>query len=154
MPSRNSILKPIRLIHLYVGVFISPSLIFFAITGGLQTFGLHEVGRGSSYHPPALLMELAQLHKRQTTVMPVRKAKPTADVDPDAAPKPNRAAPPDQPNGHHLLPMKIFFAMVSVGMLITTFTGLYMSYRFGRNAWVITALWVAGFAVPVGMLYV
>ena len=56
--------------HLYLGVFIAPMLLFFAITGGLQTFGLHEGGRGSSYKPPAWLATMAQLHKKQTVVMP------------------------------------------------------------------------------------
>src|ERR1700684_3351341 len=76
MSSSHTLLKYLRLIHLYVGVFISPALFFFAFTGALQTFSLHETTRGSSYKPPAWIVTLAQLHKKQTTVAPVRKLPP------------------------------------------------------------------------------
>src|ERR1700753_660899 len=66
-------LRLFRTIHMYFGLFISPALLFFALTGAVQTLSLHEAA-GSSYRPPALLAELGQLHKKQTTVMPVRKA--------------------------------------------------------------------------------
>jgi uncharacterized iron-regulated membrane protein len=35
-------LKAIRLTHHYTGVFFAPTILFFAITGSLQMFGLHE----------------------------------------------------------------------------------------------------------------
>src|SRR5580704_10492472 len=66
-------LRLFRKIHLYFGLFISPALLFFALTEAVQTLSLHEAA-GSSYKPPAVLAELGQLHKKQTTVMPVRKA--------------------------------------------------------------------------------
>jgi hypothetical protein len=59
-------LKAIRLTHDYIGVFFAPPIFFFAITGGLQMFGLHETSRGSSYVPPAILVHLSQLHKKGT----------------------------------------------------------------------------------------
>ena len=76
MSAGHRVLKFIRQLHLYLGVFTAPMLLFFAITGGLQTFSLHETTRGSSYTPPAWLASMAQLHKKQTTVMPMRKASP------------------------------------------------------------------------------
>ena len=76
MSKSHVFLKNIRLIHLYFGVFITPALIFFAVTGALQTFSLHETTRGSSYKPPAWIATLAQVHKKQTTVVPVRKLPP------------------------------------------------------------------------------
>jgi len=35
------IIKTLRLIHLYPGVFIAPAVLFFALTGILQTFSLY-----------------------------------------------------------------------------------------------------------------
>jgi hypothetical protein len=58
---------------LYLGVFTAPALLFFAFTGALQTFSLHETTRGSSYKPPAWAVTLGQIHKKQTPVVPVRK---------------------------------------------------------------------------------
>src|SRR6201999_811430 len=66
-------LRLVRKTHMYFGLFISPALLFFAFTGAVQTLSLHEAA-GSSYKPPAILAQLGQLHKKQTAIMPVRKA--------------------------------------------------------------------------------
>jgi hypothetical protein len=47
----------IRLVHRYSGLFFALTILFFAITGGLQMFGLHETSRGSSYVPSAILVQ-------------------------------------------------------------------------------------------------
>ena len=72
----HTLLKIFRKVHLYLGVFTAPALLFFAFTGALQTFSLHETTQGSSYKPPAWIATLAQLHKKQTTIVPVRKPRP------------------------------------------------------------------------------
>jgi hypothetical protein len=56
-------LQSIRLMHRYLGLFFAPTILFFAITVGLQMFGLHEAARDSSYAPPNILVHLSQLHK-------------------------------------------------------------------------------------------
>jgi hypothetical protein len=61
---RPQSLKSVRLIHHYLGLFFAPTILFFAITSGLQMFGLHETTRGSSYLPPYFLVHLSQLHKK------------------------------------------------------------------------------------------
>ena len=70
MSPSKSLLKNARLLHLYCGVFTTPALIFFAFTGLMQTFSLHETTRGSDYKPPKILVELGQFHKKQTLVLP------------------------------------------------------------------------------------
>ncbi|OOG49090.1 PepSY domain-containing protein [Rhodanobacter sp. C01] len=174
MSSAHRFLKAARSIHLYLGVFTAPMLLFFAITGGLQTFSLHETTRGSSYKPPAWLASMAQLHKKQTTVMPVRRprpaetAVPAASADatqarmssaPNTAPDVRVTAIPSQPAGNtgeppkkNLLPMKIFFALVSLGLLISVLTGLYMSYRFSRKPLLVSSVLAAGILVPLLLL--
>ena len=152
MSSSHKVLKAFRQIHLYIGIFISPAILFFALTGALQTFSLHETTRGSEYKPPTWIATLAQLHKKQTTTMPVRKQRP-----PDAAPKPGKHADPatppspEPPQKSHL-PMKIFFLVVSVGLFTSTLTGIYMSYKFVRNKLVVSALLLAGILIPLILL--
>src|ERR1700735_5679183 len=103
MPSSHTLLKSIRLIHLYIGVFIAPALIFFAFTGALQTFSLHETTRGSSYKPPAWIVTLGQLHKKQTTVGPVRKPVPPEKAAPADKSQSGFAQPkPTEPKPHTL----------------------------------------------------
>jgi hypothetical protein len=153
MSSSHKILKVARQVHLYIGIFISPAILFFALTGALQTFSLHETTRGSDYKPPTLIVTLGQLHKKQTTTIPIRKQRP-ADTRPDS-PKPDKpaAAPPspEPPQKSHL-PMKIFFLLVAIGLFTSTLTGVYMSYKFVRNKLVVTALLLAGIVIPLLLL--
>lgn len=188
----NRFLKFTRLLHLYLGVFTAPMLLFFAITGGLQTFGLHEASHdGGSYKPPAWLASLGMLHKKQTLTVPARRPRPeaagagrpggqaadalgnapAANAGEQAGPGVREARgeraeahagdgerrgavtgtpPPAQKN---LLPMKIFFALVSLGLLLSTLTGIYMSYRYTRKPRVITVLLVAGVVVPIALTW-
>jgi hypothetical protein len=165
-------LRGIRQIHLYLGVFTAPMLLFFAFTGGMQTFSLHETTRGSSYAPPAWLATLAQLHKKQTIVMPIRRPHPSEAATPakdSAAPGVSSAANPPTDarataasNGgadnagarpkKNLLPMKVFFALVALSLMLSTLTGLYMAYRFSRHGKRIATVFVAGIAVPLLLL--
>ncbi|MBE1161644.1 PepSY domain-containing protein [Dyella acidiphila] len=160
MSTSHKILKIARQVHLYLGVFIAPALLFFALTGGLQVFSLHETTRGSDYKPPAWLVTLAQLHKKQTTVVPVHKPRPM-DADNHAAaapsPAPVVAAVPAAPSkadmpradSKHPLPLKIFSALVALGLFVSTLIGLYMAYRYTRRPALITGLLLAGIVVPV-----
>jgi hypothetical protein len=155
MPTSHKLLKLLRNLHLYVGVFIAPAVLFFAFTGALQTFSLHETTAGSAYKPPAWAVTLAQLHKNQTIVVPVRKPRPAADTPKagkpaDASPAKAPDLPAAKPKAH--LPMKIFFLLVATGLFTSTLTGLYMAYRYSRNKLVITCLLLAGVIVPLSLL--
>ncbi len=157
MSKSHTFLKYVRLLHLYFGVFIAPALIFFAFTGALQTFSLHETTRGSSYKPPAWIVTLGQLHKKQTTVVPVRKlpppekAAPPADKSQPGAPTPQPAPAVPKP---HTLPLKLFFLLVSIGLFTSTITGLYMSYKYIRNRLLVTTVLIAGTVIPAILAFV
>jgi hypothetical protein len=165
MSSSHTLLKSTRLIHLYIGVFIAPALLFFAFTGALQTFSLHETTRGSSYKPPAWAVTLAQIHKKQTPVVPARKT-PAPEKSPDnaapdksqtldpATPQPAptpKSAGSTMPRPHNALPLKIFFLLVAIGLFTSTLSGLYMSYKYLRNRMLVTAILVVGIVVPTLM---
>lgn len=53
----------IRRWHGYIGLFIGPSVLFFALTGAVQLFSLHEAH--GSYQPPAIIEKLSSVHKDQ-----------------------------------------------------------------------------------------
>src|SRR5665213_3518464 len=142
-------LKAIRLTHHYIGVFFAPTILFFAVTGGLQMFGLHETSRGSSYVPPAILVHLSQLHKKGTVYLPPRKPGPPAPIKPDA-PKP-ASAPPD-PTPHNPLPMKLFFATTALALVVSTCTGIVMAWRYVRRKSMVVVTLAAEIVVPVILL--
>ena len=66
----------IRQIHAYLSVFVAPIILFFAATGILQLYSLHEPHAG--YQPPALIEKLGRVHKDQTYSLG-RKHRPSAD---------------------------------------------------------------------------
>lgn len=165
MSSSHAFLKYTRLTHLYIGVFITPALLFFAFTGALQTFSLHETTRGSSYKPPAWAVLLAQIHKKQTPIVPIKKLPPpekatTGEAAPaqgthdkpqaaTATAEPSAKSDAPTPKPHNALPLKIFFLLVSIGLFTSTLSGLYMSYKYIRNRRLITAILLAGIIVPI-----
>ena len=173
MSTSHRILKYIRHTHLYFGVLITPALLFFAFTGALQTFSLHETTRGSSYKPPAWAVTLGQIHKKQTPIVPPKRpqpaeAAPTRSDNPDKphhdhanaaasdagtpSAAPESTAPPAPK--HNPLPLKIFFLIVAIGLFTNSLTGLYMSYKFIRNKALITILLIAGIIIPVTMVLI
>ena len=176
----QSLLRFSRVLHLYFGVFITPAILFFALTGALQTFGLHETNRDHpDYKPARWMVVLGQLHKKQTIVVPVRKPQPpavqsgAADAGAARAKHDNGAANPSSPvipagvaagatnapppapeRKRHPLPLRIFFLTVCVGLFSATATGLYMSYKYTRNKVLVTVALLAGIAVPWVLVYV
>ena len=152
-------LKAVRPTRHYIGLFFAPTILFFVITGCLQMFGLHETSRGSSYVPPALLVHLSQLHKKGTLYLPPRKATPPASVtangtkldapksDPPKSPAPVPASPAPNP-----LPMKVFFGATALALVISTCTGLFMSWKYARRKVAVGGVFLAGIVCPTLLL--
>jgi len=147
MMASASLVRTLRLIHLYTGVFIAPAVLFFATTGALQTFSLHETTKGSSYKPPQWMIIMGQLHKKQTVLLPPRRTPPPPGSP--SAPKPQPPRPEPAPQSQNLLPTKIFFLIVAIGLVISTFTGIYMAQKFTRNKLAIWATLIAGAVIPI-----
>ena len=172
MTSANT-LKSVRQVHNFVGLFFAPTIFFFAITGALQMFGLHESSRGSSYVPPAILVHLSQLHKKGTLYLPPRRPPQPPAAKPDAmkpdAPKlltPNAAspkAPPPRTEGDKTprtiqssapnpLPIKIFFAATATALVISTLTGIIMGWKYARRKSSVAVVLAAGVLLPLLLL--
>jgi hypothetical protein len=153
---RSNLLQFFRKTHLYVGVFTAPAILFFALTGSLQTFSLHEAARDGSYKPAQWILVLAQIHKKQTAQVPQRKVPPSAAGSPkksDSAPpsspasQPQPAAAPRNP-----LPLRIFFLVVGLSLSASTASGLYLAWKYRRNRVVIAVLLLAGILAPLAMM--
>lgn len=149
-----------RKIHLYLGVFTAPAILFFAFTGVLQTLGLQDAARDGSYRPPHWIAVLAQVHKKQTAQVPQRKPGPPAASAFDtqhsgkATVKPVAALPeqPSAPPRHNAWPLKVFFLVVCASLFASTFSGIYLSWKYRRSRVMMTALILAGIVLPLLML--
>jgi hypothetical protein len=124
-------------------------------------FGLHETSRGSSYVPAATLVHLSQLHKKGTLYLPPRKAVPLAPAEADGpkpeTPKSNASIPQTPPLASPVpnpLPMKIFFAGTALALVLSTCTGLFMSWKYTRRKAVVAGVLLAGIACPMLLLLV
>lgn len=153
--------KSVRLIHRYIGLFFSPTILFFAITGGLQMFGLHESTHGSSYVPPNILVHLSQLHKNGTLYLPPRKVAPPNSAKSDGAkpdspkletPKPTQASPATPPSNS--LPMKIFFAVTALALAVSTCTGIAMGWKYARRKSIVLLTLAAGVLIPAILVFI
>jgi len=153
----------IRQGHLFLGMIIAPSILMFAITGGLQIFRLQESHEG--YTPPAVLERFGRLHKDQVFSLPKKRAAEPAQRAPEpavaapAAVAPAAAAPAqaEAPRAGPPLSKRLlqwFFTLVAVGLVLTTLLGVWMGVMLSR--WKVTARWLllAGTVLPVLFLLV
>ncbi len=150
-PTRAAALMAARVWHSYSGAFFAPAILFFSITGAFQVFNLHKPMPG--YRPPAVLQALASMHKNQNLhvkYLDDPTPKPSGASKRVKADKPDDASAPPSP----LLAvaaqwtLKVFAALVSVGLAATTMLGLYMSWQTTRRRAVL--LWfAAGLILPM-----
>jgi len=135
----------VRQFHLWLGTFFAPAILFFAFTGALQTFSLHEGRPGESYQPPQWIVKLAQIHKKQN--MATRPPSPPRLPRKDEAP-----AKPRQDSASTRI-LKWFVFLMSLGLIATTGLGIYMAFQFTRDARVIWGLLAAGTILPTAILF-
>ena len=121
-------IKVMRNIHLYLGVFFAPLLLFFLISGSWQTFDLHTASKDGSYVPPAIIKTLSQVHKDQRW------------VDSKAVPQPST-------------PLRCLIVLMALGVLATTILGIIMAFKYTRG-WIVWSLLFLGFIIPVLFLWI
>jgi hypothetical protein len=158
LPMRRMNLLPFfRKVHLYLGVFTAPAILFFAVTGALQTFSLHEASRDGEYRPANWIVVLAQIHKKQTPQLPVRKSQseppPAIATIPNKPQNPRPAGDPP-PRQHSPLPLKIFFLVVAIALLSSTASGLYLAWKYKRDRTLMAVCLLAGVVVPILLAFI
>jgi hypothetical protein len=141
--------------HTYLGLFIAPSVLFFALTGALQIFSLHE--SHGSYRPPQLLEKLSAVHKDQVLEAHDHHAPPAADraSGPQAtAANSHPVEDDDDKISTSTLALKWFFFGVSVCLIISTLIGIWMGttqLRSKTTAWVLI---IVGTLVPIVLIVI
>ncbi len=147
-PARHpaALLMQIRAIHTYVGLLIAPTVLFFACTGVLQIYNLHQAH--GDYTPPPIIEKLSRVHKDQVFALGHHGPPPGASSH---APKP--AGPPPGAKEHHAelatTLLKAVFAAVAVGLIGSTCAGLWMALRQPAKRRLYLVLLLIGAAVPL-----
>jgi hypothetical protein len=146
-------MKNIRQSHFYLGLFFAPSIIFFAFTGALQTFSLHENKEPGSHHPE-WIAKLAEIHKNQRLPQAKRESPAVASIPlpkKTEAPAPEKRESPARRNPS--MPLKIFVLFMAVGLVSSSLLGIYMAFRYNRDRRIIWALLSVGTLLPIALLY-
>jgi hypothetical protein len=144
-------LRRLRQVHQYLGLFFAPAILFFAFSGALQTFSLHENHGGGPYKPPAWIVAIASLHKDQVLPHPEPAQAGDHADHPD-----HRHGPPKAPEARRPspLPLKIFVLALSIGLISTTGIGVFIGLQnraARRGSLIALAL---GVVLPVVLIWV
>lgn len=159
-------MKRVQLLHLWLGTLFAPLIIFFSLSGALQTLGLHESEAGGS--APAWIAQIASVHKNQKLLeekgegeRPEQKAKPVAS---ESAPDQQKAGAPaggeqdkdgesKAARGPSPWPLKWFVVLMSLGLIVTTALGIWMAFKYSKNKAVVWGLLAAGVLLPIALLF-
>lgn len=143
-------MSSIRTWHMYIGTLIAPSVLFFALTGALQIFSLHEAH--GSYEPPPLIEKLSRLHKDQVFARKEQKEHEEDESEGAGAQEHPKAEKDDQPRFGTAL-LKWFCLLVALGLSISTLLGLWMGLtqlRRRRTGWWLLAV---GIILPAALAF-
>lgn len=145
--NRAARLRLFRDAHRLIGLFIAPSVMFFALTGFAQLIELHEAH--GAYKPPAVLEKLSQVHIHQKFA-----AKPERPRPPGAV-----AAHDDHEHEHadageeHATPigvtlLRALFVLVSIGLFASSTLGVWIALARPQRT-VTFAVLGAGTVLPI-----
>jgi hypothetical protein len=142
-------MQSIRTWHTYIGILIAPSVLFFAFTGSLQLFSLHEAH--DSYKPPPVIEKLASVHKDQVFALKEHdhEPEPSAGAQPGEHHEESKEEDAEPSLGTRLL--KWFFLVVAVGLIASTSLGLWMGLTHLRHKRVGWWLLLTGSVIPVAL---
>jgi hypothetical protein len=140
-------MRKLRQFHLYIGVFFAPAILFFAISGGLQTFRLQQASGWDGAPPPQWMAWMGSVHidQRKLVPEPAEAKKPPAPVDPaKVAERKAKAA--------KALPMKIFTGALAAALAFSVLLGAAIALSMKSTRRIATIMLVAGSVLPLVLL--
>jgi len=142
----------LRLWHSYLSVFVAPTILFFALTGALQLFNLHEARPG--YQPAALIEKLGRLHKDQIFALDERHERPPAPEESKSSPPHDEPGEGEDETAVSTWVLKWFCLAASLVLVLTTCLGLWIALthikRKATSAWLL----LAGILLPIILIIV
>jgi hypothetical protein len=146
-------MKSIRRVHAWLGVLFAPSIIFFALSGVFQLYGLHDTEPGES---PGLIAKMGMVHTHQTATIPQRAARPQSELP---APQANLmktvadgvVKKPARPT---TLPLKLFFTLMAISLIVSSALGLWIAFTSKRDRKLHVGLLIAGVVLPIVLLLI
>ncbi|HUR46779.1 MAG TPA: hypothetical protein VMZ27_12955 [Candidatus Saccharimonadales bacterium] len=119
-------MKRLRRLHLYLGCFFAPLLLFYVGTGWYQTVRIDRnknVGEADTW-----VAKMTSVHKDQ--IWPTESAM-----------------------SYSTRTFKVLVVLMSIALIISVLTGLYLAFRTLREKWLIWVVLALGLALPVLILW-
>jgi hypothetical protein len=141
--------RRMRQIHRYVGVFFTPAILFFSLSGALQTLGLHE-NHGPGPKPPTWIRWMASVHKDQKLLPP------DAEPAPPEAAHEHHPAPRDagEDSGPSPIPLKAFVILLALGLALSATLGMVIAFNTPATRRMSALMFTLGVVVPVAFLFI
>lgn len=138
-------MKPViflRRLHLWLGCLFAPLLIFFAITGFIQTLGWD--GWATKSKPASELPAAQRLIVEMTEGHTAHRSPYVENADGQREYRPFTVVESDAKR----LPYSAFVALMVLGMVATSGLGIWMAFRFGGSRVLVSLLLLAGILAP------
>jgi hypothetical protein len=119
-------MKAIRRLHLYLGCFFAPMLLFFVATGWFQT--MHPDRRKTPGEAEALMDRLRSVHA-------------------------DSLLPSSAAAGYSTGPFRFLVVVMSVALIVTVLLGIVLAVRLSRPKWLVWLVLACGAAVPLALLF-
>ncbi|MBB4153350.1 hypothetical protein GGQ80_001252 [Sphingomonas jinjuensis] len=144
-------MKQVRRVHLYIGMFFTPAILLFSLSGALQTFRLQEE-KGYGGTTPAWIVWMASVHKDSS--LPRDRGAERPKKRPMAeSPRQGAAARPAKPASSRL-PMQIFVALLSIGLIVSALLGAIIAINSKTTRRASVIMLVAGTIVPLALMVI
>ena len=145
-------MRLIRQLHLHFGIFFAPAILLFSLSGALQTFEWHASDDDGKYTAAPWIRNIAAIHMDQRLAGPL-KAVPQV-VEPTTADSHITGSELKQAPPHSSFPLKCFVFLMSIGLVFSTFTGIYMALKMRNSRPTLLLSLAAGTLMPIVMLFI
>jgi hypothetical protein len=147
-------MKNIRQIHLIMGTFFAPAIIFFAFSGILQIFGLH-VSRGEGSAPPAAwIAQLAAIHKNQHVRAESRGRDQARHVHDEHDGHDHGDGVKTQEPTNASWGLKAFVLLMATGLIATSLAGITLALQNPRTRRSALISFALGIALPLLLMFI
>ena len=119
-------MKTLRRVHLYLGCFFAPLLLFYVITGWYQT--VNPDRRKGVSDSQDLVSRLSRVHVEQ--YYPTQSA-----------------------SGYSTRLFRVFIVIMANALIATVILGIILAFRTSRNKWPVWLSLALGIALPVILLW-
>ncbi len=119
-------MKALRRIHLYLGVFFAPILLFFIITGWYQTVTVNRqkaIGEAEDWVSKMTSVHVDQVYPSETA------------------------------ESYSTGAFQVFVVLMSIALIITLLLGVILAFKSLRVKWPVWVSLVLGFVVPILLLW-